>query len=356
LIQPPGPAQLTTGDPPVVQTEGGPVTLADLAMLRAKLSALQEQARSLAENAASLRALAKERLVDLGSTLLDSPQWQPPDDIKPLATQVQDLRSRLNDESSQLSSIRTQERHGVGGLIGKVGGWNQSRKLTSEISTHQGLISDLLMKLGQQVAVVPEGQPSSLLEQAHSAGEQATDLDAQAASITTLARTLDEEIHRRAESQAQMGFDAPYLTAYLKTYGPPPVASPLNLKRSERALAVVGARLARQQTRTHYVGGSQGFSFPIGHTGIRYRVGSYHGHPVQQQYLATLDTGSLVITDQRIAFIGPLKATSVAFSKVLHVECYADALAVFEEGRENPNFYLTTQPKYVLFMINWAVT
>jgi hypothetical protein len=26
---------------------------------------------------------------------------------------------------------------------------------------------------------------------------------------------------------------------------------------------------------------------------------------------------------------------------------------MFLEGRENPDFYLTGQPKYVLFMINW---
>ena len=48
---------------------------------------------------------------------------------------------------------------------------------------------------------------------------------------------------------------------------------------------------------------------PIGHTGIRYRVGSYHGHPVQQQFLGTLDSGSLIITDERMAFIGTTKAS-----------------------------------------------
>ncbi|HSS95039.1 MAG TPA: hypothetical protein VLR46_13780, partial [Candidatus Dormibacteraeota bacterium] len=103
------------------------------------------------------------------------------------------------------------------------------------------------------------------------------------------------------------------------------------------------------------VGGSQGFSFPIGHTGIRYRVGSFHGHPVEQSSLTKLDSGTLVLTNQRIAFIGQLKSTSVPFPKLLHVECYSDGVAVFQEGRENPDYYLTAQPKYVVFMINWVL-
>jgi hypothetical protein len=101
------------------------------------------------------------------------------------------------------------------------------------------------------------------------------------------------------------------------------------------------------------VGGSQGFSFPIGHTGIRYRVGSFHGHPIEQQSLTKLDSGRLVITNQRIAFIGTTKSTSIPLAKLLHVECYSDGIAVFQEGRENPDFYLTAQSKFALFMINW---
>ena len=129
--------------------------------------------------------------------------------------------------------------------------------------------------------------------------------------------------------------------------------SPLILKKGEQACLAAPATLARQQTRRQWVGASQGFSFPIGHTGIRYRVGSFRGHPVEQQLLGKLDSGTLVLSNQRLAFIGSTKSTSVAFAKLLHVECYSDALAVFEEGRENPDYYYVDQPKYVLFFINW---
>jgi hypothetical protein len=163
----------------------------------------------------------------------------------------------------------------------------------------------------------------------------------------------EQEIQRRSEAQSEMGFDAPYLAATLSTRGPQPVESPLILKKGEQACLAAPATLARQQTRRQWVGASQGFSFPIGHTGIRYRVGSFRGHPVEQQLLGKLDSGTLVLSNQRLAFIGSTKSTSVAFAKLLHVECYSDALAVFEEGRENPDYYYVDQPKYVLFFINW---
>jgi hypothetical protein len=192
--------------------------------------------------------------------------------------------------------------------------------------------------------------------QASAAEAEATTFNSQATSATIAAASLDAEIQQRSDAERELGFDGPYLAAYLQTHGATPVESPLILKKGERASLAVPATLARQQTHQQWVGGSQGFSFPIGHTGIRYRVGSFHGHPIQQQFLGKLDTGTLVVTNQRIAFIGRVKSTSSPLAKVLHVECYADAVAIFLEGRENPDFYLTAQPKYGVFMINWALT
>ena len=340
--------------PPVVQTDAGLVTLQELPALSAKLAALKQQVQELLDEARSLRSLAEDRFVDLGSVLLDTPSWMPPADMAQVVNDARSIHSRIVEESSELEALRTEGRHGISGVFGKVGTWNQSRKLEHDRAELQPQLRASLLQIGQKTSDIRFETATNLRHQANAASDQASQLEATSAGIATTASTLEAEIKRRSEAEQEMGFDAPYLAAYLNTYGPQAVESPLNLKRGERALAVVSARLARQQTRTHYVGGSQGLSFPIGHTGIRYRVGSYHGHPVQQQLLATLDSGSLVITDQRIAFIGPTKATSIALSKVVHLQCYADAIAVFQQGRENPDYYLMAQPKYALFMINWA--
>jgi hypothetical protein len=202
--------------------------------------------------------------------------------------------------------------------------------------------------------MLPEAD--TIRAQAVAAEKETADLNSEAADAESTANGVNEEIQRRADSERELGFDAPYLAAYLKTHGPTPIESPLIMKKGEQACLAVAATLARQQTRRQWVGGSQGFSFPIGHTGIRYRVGSFHGHPIEQQSLGSLDAGTLVVTNQRIAFIGKVKSTSTPFAKLLHVECYSDAVAVFQEGRENPDFYLTAQPKYALFMINWFLS
>ncbi len=247
----------------------------------------------------------------------------------------------------------SKEHGGISGLAYKVGSWNETRRLSNERADLDSLLHILFAQIGRLNPQAPLEEISPVRDQAAAAESQAVDLEQSAVSQSMAAAAADDEVKRRTEAENELGFDAPYLAAYLKTNGPPYVESPLILKRGERSCWVAPATLARNQTRTQWVGGSQGVSFPIGHTGIRYRVGSYHGHPIQQQFLGKLDSGTLVISNQRIAFIGAAKSTSIPFGKLLHIECYSDAVAVFLEGRENPDFYLVAQPRYATFMINW---
>jgi len=152
-----------------------------------------------------------------------------------------------------------------------------------------------------------------------------------------------------------MGFDSLYEAAVLQTMGAQVVDSPLVLNNGEQAYLSAPATLARMTTRTHFVGGSSGFSFPIGHTGIRYRVGSFSGEPVHPQSLTKLNAGTLVFTNQRVAYVGQTKSTSVVLNKLLHVEVYNDGISIAREGRENPDFYLVSNPKHVLFLLNWIL-
>lgn len=342
--------------PQVVQTESGPVSLLDLAALRARVDALRQEADKGAQEAKSLRALADDLWVQTGTILVGKlQQWAPPPGVVQLTQKAVSLTAKLEADNSALESIHGREHGGISGLAGKLGGWNESRKLSDERTRLESQLRPLLAQIARQSrqAVLPE--VDSIRNQAIAADAQAQQLEQEAGSLSAAVTAANDELKRRTDAEREMGFDAPYVVAYLRTYGPQEVQSPLILKRGERASLVVPATLARQQTRRQWVGGGQGVSFPIGHTGIRYRVGSFHGHPIQQQSLGKLDAGSLVITNQRIAFIGKVKSTSIPFTKLLHVECYSDAVAVFQEGRENPDFYLTAQPKYALFMINWSL-
>jgi hypothetical protein len=340
--------------PRVIDTEGGPVTLLELGALRARVQALESERDKAAREAMSLQALAENLWVQIGRTLVAKPdQWSPSPQGANLLGQANSLSGKLAADNSELEAIQAAEHGGIGGLVGKLGTWNERRKLASERTNLESQLNPLLLQIARQSPQANLPEIVAIREQAVTADGQAQELEQHAVSLSTAASLSNGEVKRRSEAELEMGFDAPYLGAYLKTYGPAEVQSPLILKRGERASLVVAATFARRQTRRQWVGGSQGFSFPIGHTGIRYRVGSFHGHPVEQQSLTNLDSGKLVVTTQRIAFIGQAKSTSIPFAKLLHVECYSDAVAVFIEGRENPDFYLTSQPKYALFMINW---
>jgi hypothetical protein len=340
--------------PQVVETEGGPVTLVELGALRARFQALKADSDNAVQEANSLRALADDLWLQVGTTLAAKPdQWSPSPEAADITRQAVLLSQQAATDDAELQSMRVREHGGINGLADKLGSWNERRRVSSERTRLESQLRPMLAQIARQSPQVTLPEIDWIRGQAIAADSQVQELVQHEASLSAAAIAANEELKRRTDAEREMGFDAPYLGAYLKTYGPQEVQSPLILKRGEQAFMVVPATLARRQTRRQWVGGSQGFSFPIGHTGIRYRVGSFHGHPVEQQSLGRLDAGKLVVTNQRIAFIGQVKSTSTPFAKLLHVECYSDAVAVFLEGRENPDFYLTAQPKYVLFMINW---
>jgi len=339
----------------IVSTDSGPVTLIDLAALKSRIDDRTSDVKAAQDQAKSLRGLAEDRYAELGQVLVMNPtRWNPPANFSGVLDQARSLQGRVDADVQALAAIDQKERHGLSGILGKVGDWNTSHKADADRAAAQTQLRTLLIQIAQTAPPADFDPATNVRTQAQAALDQAAAADANIKTATAEIAAMEEEYNRRDSAQREMGFDAPYLAAYFSTYGPPAVEGPLALKRGERAIAVVPVRLARQQTKTQYVGGSRGMSFPIGHTGIRYRVGSYHGHPIQTQVMTTLDTGNLEITNQRIAFIGAVKSTTVALEKILHVECYKDALAIFREGRENPDFFLTDRPQYALFMLNWA--
>jgi hypothetical protein len=154
----------------------------------------------------------------------------------------------------------------------------------------------------------------------------------------------------------QLGFDALWTAAWLQRNEPPAIESPVAPRKDERAWLAAPATLARLATRTQWVGASQGMSFPIGHTGIRYRVGSFRGHPVESTSIKPLDSGTLVLTNQRLVFVGGVRSVTIQLGHLVHAEAYTDALAVFQDRRETPDFFKLQSPQYVLFYLNYALS
>jgi Protein of unknown function (DUF2510) len=100
---------------------------------------------------------------------------------------------------------------------------------------------------------------------------------------------------------------------------------PITLKKGERGLLVLnGAGLFESRRGPgQFVGRSQGVSIPLGHSGVRYRVGRSRGHYVQGTEEPTIiDLGTVVVTDQRVVFVGANRTTEWAFARLISIQHY----------------------------------
>jgi hypothetical protein len=330
--------------------------MVDLPALKASGQAALQAGQDHRTKVKSLLALADQLWMQRGSALAtETSAWSAPASLLPLIQRATPLLQQVQADDSALQHLREEPHAGVSGLVGRASGWSKGKQIGSDRDRSARDLDPILAQIGRQAPDVTFPKADLLGAQAVAAGAEAGEHDSKARQADQVVSSTNDEIKRRTDSEKEMGFDALYTNAYLKTVGLPSVPSPVMLKKGESAVLSVAATLARQRTRRSWVGGSSGFSFPIGHTGIRYRVGSFRGHPVEQQFLANIDSGTLVVTNQRLAYVGSAKSTSMPLEKLLHVEGYQDGLAIFKEGRENPDFYYVAQPKYVLFMINWLL-
>jgi hypothetical protein len=340
---------------PRVDLPSGPVTLEPLDDLAAQVNQLDSEAKQLLQSSEAPIANARLKVEQAGELLVaHKSEW----DTTAIANQVTaatQLQADVSQLNEQIQELESRPHMGLGGFLHSLTDGHHEHELEAQRSRVLDQLHSVLATFADQAPIktIPEADALRADAQIQLAHAKSL-IDEQHAKIEA-GKALADEIQRRRAAMKAMGFDSLYTAAWLQTHGPAPVDSPLSLKPKEHACVSVPAVLARLTTRTRYAGGSQGFSFPIGHTGIRYRVGSFSGHPVQSSSITDVDQGTLVLTNMRIAFIGKLKSVVTQLPKLVHVELYDDALSVFQEGRENPNYYKISAPQYFLFYVNWIL-
>jgi hypothetical protein len=244
----------------------------------------------------------------------------------------------------------------VGGLIQGAKDSHESKGLEEKLKSAQEELDlryrAIVERLGPTTGV-PEAD--ALLLEASQADAHARDLAATHDALSNEEKRVSDEIKRRKDVKSKLGFDALGLEADLKVNGIRPIETSLVLKPKETAAAEVPATLCRFKTKTEFVGGSQGFSIPLGH-GFRYRISSFRGHPVQSEYLAHLDTGKLVVTNKRLVFLGTKREVSTPIAKLLQIEPYSDAIGIAREGKETKEIYLVPTPAYVVQILQWVIS
>jgi hypothetical protein len=137
----------------------------------------------------------------------------------------------------------------------------------------------------------------------------------------------------------------------------PEVASPHILqKKGEIVHYECEATLMKEVAVRQYQGGYQGFSIPIGKTGVRYRAGASRGHSVQVgTQLQVADTGVLSITNKRAVYAGTRKTVDMTYSKLVNLSVYADGVQFHLSNRVNaPLFRIPNGSDIVAVIVNVA--
>jgi hypothetical protein len=342
-------------EPEVVQFADGTVTLVPLTELERLQGALIGEVGQDRAEAMKTGRQAGDCLAEAGRVLLvRRSEWRIGTSDSAVLENAAQLDGRLEADQATLKAL-DRPHHGLSGMIQAIRDSRARNRLQSTITQTASQLRSALIHLAQTA-------PSQSLSEADTARQRAFDLQSQAAALTRAAdvraeavKAYDSEIKRRRDAIGSLGFDSLLTAADLQAHGPRPIASPLVAKRGEEAYLSIPAELARNRSRTRYQGASQGLSFPLGHTGIRYRIGTFRGYPVSQETLTAIDTGTLVLTNQRIAFVGARRSLAMALDKILHVESYRDGLAIFKEGRETADFYIFSAAQLFLLYLNYLL-
>jgi hypothetical protein len=137
----------------------------------------------------------------------------------------------------------------------------------------------------------------------------------------------------------------------------PEVRSPhVIAKAGEIVHLEVPATLMKEVAVREYQGGYSGFSFPIGKTGIRYKVGGARGHSVQVgTKLQVADSGMLAITNKRAVYTGSPKTVDMPYSKLVNLTVYSDGIVFHLSNRVNaPLFMISKGSDVVAAVVNAA--
>jgi hypothetical protein len=135
----------------------------------------------------------------------------------------------------------------------------------------------------------------------------------------------------------------------------PVIESSIALEADEVAFLATLAELARARPGTPRAGGDQGQGVPIAYTGIRHWIGALRPQATPLQALDRIDSGTLVVTNRRLTFLGRTEAVAISLASVMDVDVYTDGVAVYQLGREHPDYFLIAAPEQLTFYLNWAV-
>jgi hypothetical protein len=345
---------------PQVHLSGvGMVSLATLDELRDARNTVQANAKHLAWQAVELDRQVEDRFADAGALLVPRRDWwQVPVDLYPWLAEAERLAARILLVDQRLAGFdqvpEARRQHAVpqfGRWLNKLAATKQRARAAAHLRRTLVIIARTAAAAGM---AVPDVHP--LIEQATELQARAEGLRAALDAASSRLGALDREIYLREEASGRMGFDSLYLAAQFQVHGPPAILSPLQTEADEVAYLATESALARMATGTSDAGRVSNDWVSVAYAEIRRRVGALRNRSASPQGVEPIDSGTLVVSSRRLAFIGGTEWVAVSLDAVIDVNVYTDAIAVSRLGGEEPDFFLVDAPRQVAFYLDWAMS
>jgi hypothetical protein len=107
---------------------------------------------------------------------------------------------------------------------------------------------------------------------------------------------------------------------------------PINFKKNEKIVWVFqDAEYLEDRIRRVYVGGSRGVSVRI-MRGVYYRVGAFKGETIDRMERVHVDTGTVVVTDKHIYFVGATKSVRIPYAKIVTFQPFDSGIGVMRDS------------------------
>ena len=127
-------------------------------------------------------------------------------------------------------------------------------------------------------------------------------------------------------------------------------------KDTEAVHLECSASLMKEVALREFRAGYSGFSFPIGKTGIRYRIGGARGRSVEVgTRIVPADTGTLSLSSRRAVFLGSKKTIEMLYSKLVDLEVFTDGVRFHLSNRQTAPLFNCDNGEVVAAIIHAAM-
>ena len=337
----------------------GMVSLATLDELRDARNTAQANANHLAWQAVELDRQVEDRFADAGALLVPRRAWwQVPADLSPRLAEAERLAASIVPLDRRLAGLDQLPGLDRQRTVREFGRWLNKLAATRQRARAAAHLRRTLVSIARTGAAagmsVPDVHP--LLEQATELHARAEGLRAALTAASSRLGALAREIRMREEADRRMGFDSLYLAALFQIHGPPAILSPLQTEAEEVAYLATQAVLARVAAGNSNARRVSKDGVSVAYAKIRRRFGALRNRSASHQGVEPIDSGTLVVSSRRLAFIGGTEWVAVPLDAVTDVDVYTDAIAVSRLGGEEPDFFLVDAPRQVAFYLDWAMS